>query len=189
MIIIGDVHGKYLKYYNIVRYLDETIQIGDFGFGEAHEWHHQNLNPEQHKVLFGNHDDYKYLLAPHSLGNYGIYKDFFFIRGADSIDKALRTAYKDWWPEEEMGWEDWNNCIKMFEEIKPSVVISHECPSSVKKNVHNILERSLTNRGLEECFERHQPDMWIYGHYHCSTTNVVERTTFICLNELEIYNI
>lgn len=33
MILIGDVHGKYGQYLNIIKNHEESIQLGDFGFG------------------------------------------------------------------------------------------------------------------------------------------------------------
>jgi predicted phosphodiesterase len=190
-LFIGDVHGKTDQYAHLLEIykdqVDQTIQLGDFGFAKQHIWHHENIDPTKHKVLFGNHDDPHYLRASHSLGDFGVYQDFFFIRGADSIDKHHRVAYKTWWPEEELNWKQWNDCIKLYEETKPRIIISHDCPESLKIEKFGYHTQSFTNRGLQECFERHQPDFWFFGHYHQSIIKTIENTTFICLDELEVY--
>lgn len=189
MILIGDVHGKVGKYHDLIRNEEESIQIGDFGFHKEHDWHLANINPEKHKVLFGNHDNTLYKYRAHSLGDFGVYKDFFFIRGADSIDKQYRRFGIDWWPDEELNWKQWNECIKLYEEVKPHIVISHDCPSVAKKLMFGYDAKTFTDRGLQEMFDIHMPDLWIFGHYHLSKHEIIGKTLFICLNELEIYRL
>lgn len=115
MLVIGDVHGKINSYLNLIKKYPKTVQIGDFGFTIEHKWHLQNVNSSNHKVLFGNHDDYKFLNREHSLGNFGIYEGMFFVRGADSIDKNLRVLGRDWFKEEELTYPQMNTCITAFE--------------------------------------------------------------------------
>lgn len=189
MTIIGDVHGKVLMYQDIIQSVEESIQIGDFGFVEQHEWHKANVDGTKHKILLGNHDCTLYKYSPHSLGDFGVYKDFFFIRGADSIDKGHRVFGRDWWADEELDWKEWNDCIKLYEQIKPSIVLSHDCPSVTKEVMFGYKEQSFTNRGLQQLFEIHQPDLWIFGHYHRDTNDMIENTLFICLDELSTYNL
>jgi hypothetical protein len=56
IIIIGDVHTKVSKYFEIVKDNDESIQVGDFGFKTSHDWFINNMDSNKHKIVFGNHD-------------------------------------------------------------------------------------------------------------------------------------
>lgn len=188
MLLIGDVHGKVEAYKDLILTEKESIQLGDFGFSKQHEWHLANVAPS-HKVLFGNHDDYTYVDYAHSLGHFGVYKDIFFIRGAHSIDRQYRIAGRDWWEEEELSWQQWNECIEMFGDIKPEVVISHDCPTTIKVAMFKYHQKTFTDRGLEECFLVHKPSMWFFGHYHQSTHSVIGNTFFKCLDELETFRL
>ncbi len=189
-LIIGDVHGKTASYQKIIEetYLP-TIQIGDFGFKSQHNWHLNNVDNSSHKILFGNHDDYNFLGYPHSLGDYKQIGSAFFIRGAFSIDKHLRTEGIDWFPNEELSYWQMQMAIDEYEKNKPSIVISHDCPQSIRKSQFNILNKSITSNGLQIMLEAHRPDIWIFGHHHRSKNIVVGRTRFICLAELETVQI
>jgi hypothetical protein len=189
MLLIGDTHGKVLLYQDLIRDEEESIQLGDFGFAREHLWHSHHIDPVKHKVLPGNHDSTLFKYAPHSLGDFGIYKDYFFVRGADSIDKMYRKFGVDWWPDEELDWKEWNACLDLYEKTKPDIVLSHDCPSVAKKLMFHYDEKSFTNRGLQEMFEIHQPEMWFFGHYHKSVQEVLGKTLFICLDELETYRL
>ena len=189
MIIIGDIHGKIDSYYEILsKYKSPSIQVGDFGFSKQHRWHLDNLDSSIHKINFGNHDDYTYLNKPHSLGNFNYYKNVFTIRGAESIDKHLRTENLDWWREEELSYSQMQECIDFYEKIKPEIVVSHDCPDDVRKALFNIKDKSITSTGLQFMFEIHQPKLWIFGHHHKSKNEVINGTKFICLDELEVYD-
>ena len=91
LLLIGDVHGKVSKYGDIVsRHNGDSIQVGDFGFKEEHEWHIANIDPSKHKICFGNHDDTTYLNHPHSCGgwSYNEKLKLMTIRGAFSVDNV-----------------------------------------------------------------------------------------------------
>lgn len=93
--IIGDVHGQYDLYIRTAAQSAHTLQLGDLGF----EYVCMNkLDPDHHKFLPGNHDNYSteetteeydsykplakegeqvfkfYKMPPHFLGNFGIYE-------------------------------------------------------------------------------------------------------------------
>jgi hypothetical protein len=193
MVLIGDVHGKINSYWKIIQKLntqkENSIQLGDFGFKKEHEWHLKNINSEQHKILLGNHDHPDYIHSPHSLGNFGMYEGIFFIRGAYSIDQHHRVLGRDWWPEEEMNWGQWNGCLELYQKVKPKIVISHAAPTFVHREMWNMPEKSITSEGLEQCFHLHQPEQWYFGHYHKSKEDVIEGTYFRCLQELETINL
>lgn len=41
-----------------------------------------------------------------------------------------------------------------------------------------------TSQALQRMFEEHQPEYWMFGHYHLDRTFKIGRTEFCCLNEL-----
>jgi len=190
MLIIGDVHGKIDNYWEILQKWDKkycSIQVGDFGFAKQHEWHLKNIDYSQHRINFGNHDDYSFLGEPHSLSHwsYEFERKLMTVRGAYSIDKAVRTENIDWWSNEELSYEQMQRAIDMFTQYKPKIMITHDCPHEARENLFGITDKSLTTNGLQAMFENHQPDLWVFGHHHKSKNEVINGTRFICLAELE----
>jgi hypothetical protein len=195
MILIGDVHGHFKEYQRILNKFPEehTVQIGDFGFAIEHDTHLRTNDVSRHKILFGNHDDYKYVNHPHSLGHFGMYKGMFFARGAFSIDKWARMEGVSWWKEEEMSYPQLADCINEYEKQKPSIVITHDCPISLYGVMiglnYEYIERTRTAIALEQMFNIHKPDLWVFGHHHRSKTMNILGTEFRCLAELEYYKL
>jgi hypothetical protein len=188
LIVIGDVHGKLLKYRNI---LDKhksfsSIQVGDFGFQKHHDWHIKHIDGDKHKINFGNHDYYPYLFEKHSLENYSlINNEIMTIRGAFSIDKIYRTEGVDWFANEELNYGDMKAAIDFYETNKPKIVISHDCPHEIRKLLFGIEAKSITTNGLQIMLEIHKPELWIFGHHHTSIDEVIDGVRFRCLAELE----
>lgn len=189
-LVIGDIHGKLDKYANIVRFADfygyNTLTVGDNGFQKEWEWGLKNLNVEKHRWLMGNHDFYPYLNCSLSLGNYGIiYDKYFFVRGAKSIDRSHRLEGYDWFSNEELSYKEMLDCLTLYEESKPKIVITHECPDIVCEELFGINEHSSTRKFLNELFDIHQPDFWFFGHFHKSRKKNIKGCQFQCLAELE----
>jgi hypothetical protein len=188
--LIGDAHGKYDRYVKIARKRDFTIQLGDLGFRYACL---NNLDPECHKVLGGNHDNYSAIVEyPHYLGDYGNGSlggvDFFFYRGAYSIDRQYRTIGIDWWPEEQLRIEDFMRARELYRETKPDVVLTHDCPETISPMLlppGSQMYQNTTGWALQEFLSIHSPRLWIFGHYHQSTSIQSGDTKFVCLDELE----
>lgn len=193
--LIGDVHGKYSKYLEIIPTLEYSVQLGDFGFNYSRL---MGVDPTRHRIIGGNHDNYAvhnerfFKQTPHFLGDFGCHTlgnvNFFFVRGGRSIDNALRSPGIDWWVDEELTYKNASKALTLYKQVKPDIVLSHECPESVidrlpikKLNV----TRSLTSQMLQAMFEAHKPAKWYFGHYHVSCKLNVDGTTFQCLNELE----
>jgi len=140
----------------------------------------------------GNHDYLPYLHeSPFSLGDwqYSDYFELFTIRGADSIDKHLRTEGVDWFAEEEISIPIGYEILDNFTRIKPRIVATHDCPQSVMEHFFGYQEKSRTRQLLQACFEAHQPDLWVFGHHHRSKFDIINGTKFKCLSELETYEI
>lgn len=189
ILVIGDIHGKLSRYHNLIQNQQpsQSIQLGDFGFSREHDWFLNTMDCQRHKVLFGNHDDYTYLRRAHSLDDFTVLNDneIMAIRGGNSIDKAYRRIGIDWWPEEEMNFEEWTRCIDTYDRTRPSIVLSHECPTDPLDQMFGFTTPSNTAKGLQVLFEIHQPLLWIFGHHHKSKRKVIHGTEFVCLAEGE----
>jgi len=206
--IIGDVHGKLRQYSEVIRDADYSIQIGDLGFDYSFLKHNDN---NRHVFFGGNHDNYDvYSNCLNSLGDYGNIGlgglEFFFIRGAYSIDKKYREAYhlqtgkKTWWEEEELNYSKSYEAIEEYETFLPDVMITHDAPTEIAQLVgkDDALRaygfdpstfNTNTQKLLQAAFEVHQPKLWIFGHFHRNWIKTIKGTTFICLDELRYLDI
>lgn len=196
-LIVGDVHTHTDKYFEIIKNSENkpTIQIGDFGFKKSHEWFKKNIDPKSNKILFGNHDDTTYLKETYSLGNFSLLtEEIMCVRGAYSIDKYKRIEGIDWFSNEELNYKEMSDAVDLYEEVKPRIMITHDCPISLYEILFDINPNSInynnsTAKSLQFMFDLHQPELWIFGHHHKSITKTVQKTKFICLNELETIEI
>lgn len=195
--IIGDVHGKYKRYHEIIREKDRhpyTVQLGDFGFDYSTLF---NVDDDQHKIVGGNHDNYNSIIhIPHYLGDFGYSclngVNFFYYRGAYSIDRKYRTIGIDWWEQEQVTIDQFMKARELYREIKPRIVITHDCPHNIAKLMllpDQRLYEQITGWALQELLNIHEPEYWFFGHWHRSQTITYGRTKFTCLNELETYTI
>ncbi len=198
MYVIGDCHGKILKYLQTLHKLDtfahetgslaHSVQIGDLGYDYG--FFKEYKVGKTHKFFAGNHDAYNQLpfqLENH-LGDYGQRKfggvDFFIVRGGHSIDQKVRHKYIDYFPEEELNQKQGLDCIEQYSSVKPRIVLSHEAPRQIAKLVcpdSSFIESwgydkdwsSSTQELLQQLYEIHQPVLWIFGHYHRSWQEII----------------
>jgi hypothetical protein len=196
--LIGDVHGKYDRYHKILMRSKEnpyTVQLGDLGFK------YDVLKPfdsKCHIFIGGNHDNYdKINDVPNYLGDYGYMVnfngiDFFYYRGAWSIDRQYRTIGIDWWENEQVGIDQFMKARELYRDIKPDIMITHDCPQDIVLQMLKPGDRVFENNtswALQELFNIHQPKIWFFGHWHKSRQIQHGNTKFICLDELETYNL
>jgi hypothetical protein len=189
--IISDVHGCNDEYLAITSKTEFSVQVGDMGFSYDHL---DQLNPTNHKMFQGNHENFIKLEEQppkHYLGRFGSYElngiKFFWIGGADSVDKQYRIEGRDWFRNEQLSFKEQKVCYEMYMDIKPDLVLSHDCPESVKHYfITNDwkIEPSDTNLMLQVFFHVHKPKLWVFAHHHVSYRVEYEGTQFICLNEL-----
>ena len=195
--LIGDVHGKYEHYHKIVRQTERhpyTLQIGDFGFKYDTL---KNVDSTRHLILPGNHDHYDTCYNhPHFLGDYGYTSlnriDFFYYRGAYSIDRQYRTIGIDWWENEQVNIDQFMKARELYRDIKPEVMITHDCPQDIALQMLEPGQRvyeNITSWALQELYNIHQPKLWFFGHWHRSVKIQHGNTQFVCLNELETYTL
>ncbi len=210
LLLIGDVHGKLDKWQQILlgSKKDFNIQVGDVGLGfrKNGKWIDTDWLRSNDFWIHGNHDSYdKCLGAKGFLGRFGMFKPLartagvFFVSGADSIDREGRTEGIDWWANEELSYAECIQCLDLYKQVKPSYVISHDCPFEIAKRIKEVLGHngfshlsvslSRTRSLLQNMFEYHQPNEWFFGHWHKSWSEEVKGCRFTCLNELETHNL
>lgn len=205
MILIGDTHGKIEKLVRIVDKLPlgkRVVQLGDMGLGFAgvHLPHLRN----NFQFIRGNHDSPS-LCQNHAnyLGEYGYLSDekTFYIGGAFSIDRAHRVEGISWWCDEELSTTELNKAVEFYTASKPRIVISHECPSKAGVAMLRALSgpyfaakqdccNSRTSQALQAMFDVHQPEQWVFGHYHVDADfDIGGKTKFHCCAELSTYEV
>ena len=194
---IGDVHGHWVRYLNAIYGCDDSIQVGDFGVGFP-VYGKMDVPPKidvppiiehgNHRFIHGNHDD-PYLCKELAgfIPDGTVEGDVMFHGGAYSIDKSTRTPGLDWWPDEEASYADLVRFIGKYEEVKPRMMVSHDCPDVITDELFpfKLPIGSRTRTAFSECFRIHQPEIWVFGHWHESRDKVIDGTRFICLNQLE----
>lgn len=199
---IGDVHGKFNKYKKKIKECDRSLQVGDFGVGFYNlktdtpysNPPYDHMARGEHRFIRGNHDNpgacKKHPFWVPDGGSVFGRNDIFCIGGAISIDKDRRTENYDWWHDEELTYAQLCNILDIYEVVKPSIVVSHECPDSVITRVCHETGKfkydipSVTRRCFDNMLEIHKPDLWIHGHWHLDYRMVHKGTEFIGLGEL-----
>lgn len=200
---IGDVHGKYKQYKRILKEANaegiQTIQVGDMGVGFKRYLYGEDVfypNPPydvmvkgDHKFIRGNHDNPE-VCRKHTqwISDGATINDVMFVGGALSIDAAYRTEGYTWWRDEELTYDELDQIFLKYQEFKPRVMITHECPEEVAcrlSNVHKLDIPSVTRQAFDNYLADHQPEIWVFGHWHTSFDQEWKGTRFICLNELE----
>lgn len=192
--LIGDVHAKWYllaKLLHLCNKEDVIIQVGDFGIGFGYNID-KDLLPKNFKFFPGNHDK-KTECQEYSnyMGAFGYDESIkaFFVGGAFSIDKYRRTEDVSWWSNEELNYTEAEQCLELYSNIKPDLVLSHDCPFVQRKLLLNHVSdesnrSSFTVKLLDEMLEIHQPKVWVHGHLHIQETNKIGNTLFIGLKEL-----
>ena len=211
LVIVGDVHGYFAQYRELVRQYKYSLQVGDMGFTY---FQMVVLNPDFHKFIPGNHDNYTILATGtvrHTLGDFGVWDvpgfgPIFFVRGAYSIDRKIKKPdppKQTWWKEEELNEAESDAALALYMKINPDFVVTHEAPSIVVDQIGDprILNsfdlpkdhRSSTQKLLQTMWEHHQPKTWIFGHHHqhyegdfAVSGNSKDVTHFTCLDGFHI---
>jgi len=188
---IGDLHGHTDAYKQIIADADYSIQVGDLAFQYSFL---KDVDFSKHHFFCGNHDNHDDCQNwPHWLGRYGeLNGDMFFVGGGFSIDWKQRTPKLDYWPDEELTLAECGAAFSSYKINKPRIMLSHEAPRSIIHNFTNgdILTRfghdpvtftTQTSELLDEMFAYHQPELWIFGHYHIKWFGEINGTKFMCL--------
>lgn len=197
MKLIGDVHGEFKQYKEIIRKHPDTIQVGDMGLGFRRYPHgdwvqnppYDGMVSANARFIRGNHDN-PGVCRNHSqwIPDGLVQDDVMFVGGASSIDWQYRIEGYSWWKDEQCSQDQFNEIVDIYFVTKPRVMVTHDCPLSIIPLIHrhHFKENSRTQQALQMMFEYHQPDLWVHGHHHISIDHVVEGTRFVCLAELEL---
>jgi len=210
MKVIGDVHAKFLHLKTILDKDKESkyFQLGDCGIGFSRIPIIGQPLPrkdpkdfgDNFKFFEGNHDSHQECKTHKNFaGRYGRFSDDswfpanlngFFCGGAHSIDKAYRTEGLDWWADEELSEEEFIKAIDLYEQTKPDIMFSHDCPKSMYEYIiRGSFINNMTCNGLETMLKIHRPKFWIHAHHHRSFQKTIKGTKFICLAELEVLDL
>jgi hypothetical protein len=101
-------------------------------------------------------------------------RDWLALGGAVSLDRAVRTAGVDWWPEEEI---TRRQAASVIDAGPADVMVTHECPAGVEHAFPPVppswsaadLRRSDAHRGLlREVVLAVRPRWLMHGHLHMS---------------------
>lgn len=206
VVFCGDVHGKYEQLKRLVKVHPNMIQLGDLGVGfirTSNETPYPNpphalLKETGFRAIRGNHDNPSVFKAQSyairdghtELSPKGL--KMMFMGGALSIDRHLRTERYDWWADEELNQSELYDMVDKYEEYKPDIMVTHDCPEMVASYMKNGMKMdfpSITRQALDSMFWIHKPKVHLFGHWHQSYDQVIDGTRFICLNELEIINL
>ena len=209
--LIGDIHGEVNDYktYAIDRFEGPTIQVGDFGvgFGQSDYWH-ESINDYHtaggHRFIRGNHDNPAQCREMQGwIPDGTVEGDVMFIGGAWSIDNPVappgwyrRTPGVDWWDDEECSQEQLEQFIETYANVKPRVMITHDCPNFISRemffNSGKLKGPEYPNR-TSAAFTRmlhiHQPDFHFFGHWHFTRAYKYRNTTFVCLGILDYIDV
>jgi hypothetical protein len=186
MRFIGDMHCDFTTYEKLVGDAPASIQVGDFGLGFGKDYgvdDSPRLGPTQ-RFIRGNHDNPEMCYAhPNYIGDIAVEGSMFFMSGAFSIDRYRRTVGRDWWDNEELSYQSLMTAIDIFEQVKPRIVVTHDCPETVARVIFKNREArpSATARALDTMFQLHKPDLWVFGHWHTNIRQVVLGTRFVCV--------
>jgi Icc-related predicted phosphoesterase len=199
-LFIGDVHGKFGSYRRIMRYHLNTIQVGDMGIGFFEPYTGRpyanppcaTMRKGGHRFIRGNHDNPK-VCEKHSqyIHDGCIEGDVMFIGGAMSIDREVRVKDYTWWEDEELSSAALSELVQKYQTHRPKVMVTHDCPQGIVEHVCIARGRpfvpdfSITRDALQRMWFFHQPEIWIFGHWHTSLDKTINGTRFVCLNELE----
>jgi hypothetical protein len=218
--VIGDVHAQVDRenlvargarpYAEIIADAEWSIQIGDMGDGESYDYLRAHVDAGRHRFFPGNHDHYDQL-PPHCLGDSGAVSwgavDFFFIRGAASIDRERlkqlghKLGRTLWFEQEELTDEQMAAAEEAYLVSRPKIVLSHDAPAEMARFAwqNAALYRapdpaasfapSRTNDFLTRLWNQHPPELWIFGHHHHDWQYRDGPTRFECVGELSYVDI
>ncbi len=197
-------------YLEIIADAAYSIQLGDMGDDETYAQLVAHVDAGRHRFFPGNHEQYNGL-PPHSLGDFGLVHwggvDTFFVRGAWSSDRELlvqlgrEQAKTLWFKQEELTDDQMQAALQEYSRDRPRIVLSHDAPTHVARLAWQNARRfsapnpraafcaSRTTNFLEQLLERHQPRLWLFGHYHRDWRHQEGGTLFVCVGELSYVDI
>lgn len=210
--IVGDIHGKFNDYTFFSLGVGRTrhngdapppersVQVGDFGIGFYKDYWHTMVNDWMekypgHRFIRGNHDDpARCKTMQNYIADGTVEGDVMYIGGAWSIDQAMRVEGVSWWRDEELSISELDRLVKVYQEVKPRVMITHDCPSSVAWDMflsrnNRTQMKTRTGEYLDWMWGIHKPEKWFFGHWHETRNMNLMGTEFQCLGELDYMDV
>ena len=196
MRFIGDVHGKFRRYRDIIRDCEHSIQVGDMGIGfrdlngePLANLPFESMSKGNHRFIRGNHDNPQECRNhPYWIKDGAIEDDMMLVGGAFSVDWKFRTEGLSWWSDEELSRTELLNLYDLYRSVEPRIMVTHTAPLFVPEQMGIKIwsgQENRTEKALEAMWREHKPEIWIFGHWHKSFDRVIMGTRFICLAELE----
>ncbi len=182
---IGDIHGQYLPYIAIAEFALDSVQVGDFGVGFGTKGQAEFIDTiiidpivketfgGRHRFIRGNHDSPEECKKSKHWIEDGTYEDgIFYMGGAASIDYMYRTEGVSWWRDEELSVDELTKMVDKWAELKPDVLVAHECSEEWAQTrmmplVGSKLQfKSRTRDAISAMYAIHAPKIHIFGHWH-----------------------
>lgn len=172
LVLLSDVHGDWTKAMPAITLANKLgcncVSLGDLGDSRTYR---KTLGLyDNFYLVAGNHEEYPNLHNyTNYLGDFGTLpfaSNVFFVRGAYSIDKNYRTPGYDWFPDEELTYTKAEQALELYEELKPEIVLTHDCPYYMAHKIQGSIIESFTGRMLTEMIKIYEPRNWYHGHHH-----------------------
>lgn len=191
VLFLGDVHGKFKKMATVIEGIESPIlQVGDFGAGFRTKY--TPHIPNDMWILRGNHDNPAWFEGSHRIKKY----DYGFpkywgarigwLAGGFSTDADSRTPFVDWWPDEQIAYEELSGIIDLFTKDPVDVLITHEPPAWVKNNLG--LQGSRTSDAIQAILDNSKTiKLHVFGHVHLNFRWERNEVIFKSLAELELW--
>lgn len=198
---IGDVHGSWQSLNKQISKIkaDYIIQVGDFGFFPG-SYPASDFPSKEVRFIDGNHDNIDYLrewdknkIYYHSNLIYcprGSYENLTlsngrsvgigYLGGAESIDKDQRIEGVSWWRDEHPSTKELNDFFDMLVDKKPEIIVTHEAPYGISKELLSNSYFNGTSIQLQKLFDSlpYYPKFWFHGHYHKLKITKMKQTVF-----------
>jgi hypothetical protein len=204
---IGDVHGKWKNYRKLIRDQENTLQVGDFGVG-FYDMHgdpypgppHDAMAKGNNLFIRGNHDN-PGVCRKHPFwirdGDVAFDGRVFCVGGTESIDAMNRIEGLNWWPNEQLTYQELDLILGMYEQIKPEIVATHDAPQILIDTLWYTGNLHTPGKGcgqrtrcmFDNMLEIHRPKHWICGHWHIERHLNIKGTEFHILPELGILDL
>lgn len=195
--ITGDLHGDIsrLEKMNLKKY-DTLIVCGDFGFiwddSELEKKYIKKISKLPYMILFvdGTHENFD-LLKKYPEKDFAksqarqitdniyqllrghIYEidghTFFTFGGGESVDKEIRQAYNNYWPEELPTVNEMKNAVANLDKVNRKVdyIITHEPSARVKGLFCDKIDNINTlNRFFDDVSKQVKYKKWFFGSVH-----------------------
>ena len=203
MRFFGDLHGKVFEYFGQAAEVAESIQVGDFGFGmispKLTDASKRFQESGDHVFIRGNHDSPRHCeAAPGWIedGSYIPRLDMMLVGGARSVDREDRVEGFDWWADEELSQDALDEIYRTYCMVRPRIMVTHDTAEDAAQAMFGtpivygkFLKTSITRTALQRMWDFHQPDLWVFGHWHTTQKKQIGNTEFVCVGKNEYIDI